>query len=255
MTRAIRRHYKVAGAVHDVDLQPHEGALRAHVDGVATTFGAVPTRRLDGGAELTIDAGGKRTRAIVVREGDMVHVAFGGRTWRFQAVQPRPGGDAAGADADDPFAESPMTGTVRKVLVKPGDAVAAGTTLFVVEAMKMEFAVVAPRDIVVDEVRAVEGDRVDIQEVIVTFCVGAVGAGASGAGGQSVFPAGRAGGDRAGPSGDGASNGRADAAGVDADVVDANASDASGASGAGGQSVFPEGPGGDNGGNPGTDAN
>jgi biotin carboxyl carrier protein len=62
-----------------------------------------------------------------------------------------------------------MTGVVRKVLVASGDAVAAGATLFVVEAMKMEFAVTAPRDVVVDEVRAAEGARVEIQQVVVTF--------------------------------------------------------------------------------------
>jgi biotin carboxyl carrier protein len=99
----------------------------------------------------------------------MVHVAVHGRTWRFQAVQHRPGGDPAAAEQDDPFAASPMTGTVRKVLVRPGDKVASGGTLFVVEAMKMEFAVTAPRDVVVDEVRAAEGARVDIQQVVVTF--------------------------------------------------------------------------------------
>jgi len=74
----------------------------------------------------------------------------------------------------DPFAASPMTGVVRKVLVRPGESVAAGATLFVVEAMKMEFTVAAPRDVVVDEVRAAEGARVDIQQVIVTFRAGGV---------------------------------------------------------------------------------
>lgn len=169
MSRTLRRHYRATGAVHDVDVTPHEGRLRARVDGVDHPFDARLLRVLDGGAELAVVHDGARSRAVVVRDGDFVHVALGGRTWRLQAVQPRAGGDARAADDGDPFAASPMTGVVRKVLVEPGDAVAAGATLFVVEAMKMEFAVTAPRDAVVDEVRVAEGARVDIQQVVVTF--------------------------------------------------------------------------------------
>jgi biotin carboxyl carrier protein len=62
-----------------------------------------------------------------------------------------------------------MTGVVRQVAAEPGRSLAAGETLVVVEAMKMEFAVVAPRAVVVDEVRAKQGDRVDIGQVLVTF--------------------------------------------------------------------------------------
>lgn len=173
MSRAVRRHYRLAGAVHDVDLAPagHDapGRFKAHLDGGEHALDARPLRRLDGGAELAIVLDGVRSRAVVVRDGDVVHVSVLGRTWRLRAVQPRPGGEAVATDLGDPFAASPMTGTVRKVLVAPGDAVRAGATLFVVEAMKMEFAVAAPRDVVVDEVRAAEGARVDIQQVVVTF--------------------------------------------------------------------------------------
>jgi urea carboxylase len=57
------------------------------------------------------------------------------------------------------------------MLVAPGDEVGANSPLFVVEAMKMEFVVEAPRDIVVDAVRAAEGEAVDIGQVVVTFRV------------------------------------------------------------------------------------
>ena len=64
---------------------------------------------------------------------------------------------------------SPMPGKVVKIFVKAGDAVKEGQGLVVVEAMKMEFAVEAPRAIVVAEVRVKAGDRVDIGQVLVTF--------------------------------------------------------------------------------------
>ncbi len=55
---------------------------------------------------------------------------------------------------------APMPGTVLKVLVAPGDAVRAGATLLVLEAMKMEWPLRAPRDGVVTRLACREGDLV-----------------------------------------------------------------------------------------------
>jgi 3-methylcrotonyl-CoA carboxylase alpha subunit len=53
-----------------------------------------------------------------------------------------------------------MPGRVVSVEVAEGDQVVKGTKLVVVEAMKMEFALVAPFDGVVAELRARLGDQV-----------------------------------------------------------------------------------------------
>jgi 3-methylcrotonyl-CoA carboxylase alpha subunit len=53
--------------------------------------------------------------------------------------------------------------------VRPGDAVAAGQEVMVIEAMKMELSLKAPRDGVVGEVRAAAGDFVDADAVLVTL--------------------------------------------------------------------------------------
>jgi len=55
---------------------------------------------------------------------------------------------------------SPMHGKVLEVLVKKGEAVRRGQRLAVVEAMKMEHAVLAPRDGTVTEVAVAVGDQV-----------------------------------------------------------------------------------------------
>ena len=64
---------------------------------------------------------------------------------------------------------APMPGRVVKVLVKPGDVVAARQPLVVVEAMKMENELRAPRAGTVTDVRVSEGMSVDAHMVLVTL--------------------------------------------------------------------------------------
>lgn len=54
-----------------------------------------------------------------------------------------------------------MPGLVKTVLVSPGDTVAAGDRLAVLEAMKMEHALTAGRDGVVAEVLVEAGAQVE----------------------------------------------------------------------------------------------
>ncbi|MBB6429749.1 biotin/lipoyl-containing protein [Algisphaera agarilytica] len=65
--------------------------------------------------------------------------------------------------------ESPLTGNVLEVLVKPGDTVAANETLVVIEAMKMESSVVSPHAGIVKEVHVSVGDTATVNQVLVTF--------------------------------------------------------------------------------------
>ena len=74
-------------------------------------------------------------------------------------------GDFGEADADDRLI-SPMPGMVKLLNVKPGDKVAKGDRLAVVEAMKTEYALTAPRDGIVAEVRAAAGDTVALGAVL-----------------------------------------------------------------------------------------
>ena len=62
-----------------------------------------------------------------------------------------------------------MPGRVMRVLVGPGDVVADRQSLVVVEAMKMENELRAPRAGVVAEVRVVEGMPVEARTVLVVL--------------------------------------------------------------------------------------
>ena len=56
---------------------------------------------------------------------------------------------------------SPMTGTVKELLVAPGDAVTVGQELVIVESMKMELPVESERAGSVAEVAVAPGQRIE----------------------------------------------------------------------------------------------
>jgi biotin carboxyl carrier protein len=74
---------------------------------------------------------------------------------------------AAGGDTRSANVTAPMPGRVVKVLVKPGDAVAARQPLVIVEAMKMENELRALRAGTVADVRVSEGQSVEANAVLV----------------------------------------------------------------------------------------
>jgi biotin carboxyl carrier protein len=83
---------------------------------------------------------------------------------RARVVVPERGGGDGGAAVT---VRAPIPGRVVKVLVKGGDAVKAGQTLVVLEAMKMENELRAPRAGTVTEVRAAEGTAVEAGQELV----------------------------------------------------------------------------------------
>jgi biotin carboxyl carrier protein len=145
-----------------------DGVLSGSCDGTAIPDTPIERR----GAELLLGKG--RERAVAARDGSRLLVHVDGRVHEFEIVEAadrrRRGKEVHRRHAgDDPWIASPMTGVVTSIAVKPGDAVPAGGTLAVVEAMKMQFVVRAPRDVVVKSVRAEAGKPVDIGAVLVEF--------------------------------------------------------------------------------------
>lgn len=65
--------------------------------------------------------------------------------------------------------KAPLSGSVSRVLVEQGQAVTAGQTLVVLEAMKMETEITAPADGTVTEVAVQVGDTVSGGQVLVGF--------------------------------------------------------------------------------------
>lgn len=105
---------------------------------------------------------------------DIVYVAGGpGRTWAFSSgrvyrpVEPATSAPRPHAASGGQSLTSPMPATVVKVLVEPGQAVKAGDTLVIVEAMKMELPVRAPSDALIKAVHCREHDIVQADQTLI----------------------------------------------------------------------------------------
>ncbi|HEX5545911.1 MAG TPA: acetyl-CoA carboxylase biotin carboxylase subunit [Ktedonobacterales bacterium] len=141
------------------------------VDDAPFAENAPVTARLDPHTnQLTLSVGGSQENYYLARRGYDVLVSAHGTSYTL--ARPRPltvesaahHGDAAtGAQS----LVAPMAGTIIKVNVAEGDAVAAQQTLVVLGAMKMEHAIVAPYAGHVRSVRYATGDVVPGGEVLV----------------------------------------------------------------------------------------
>ncbi|MBK1671476.1 3-methylcrotonyl-CoA carboxylase [Rhodovibrio sodomensis] len=111
-----------------------------------------------GTVELSAEVDGRKRAGCVLRDGELRTVLLGPHAWRLS----RRGRLAGAGDADAPAGSltAPMPGRIATVAVDAGQQVTRGTTLMVLEAMKMEHAIRAPADGTVAELHFAAGDQV-----------------------------------------------------------------------------------------------
>jgi oxaloacetate decarboxylase alpha subunit len=130
-------------------------------------FEPVPTGKSkvqtnDAGEEIyTVEVEGKSYTVAVTDGGDVSAIAGAGSSANAPSGAPVTSGG-------EPVA-APLAGTVVKVLVQPGQQVAEGESIAILEAMKMETSVSAPAAGQIVEVRAKSGDSVTVGDVLVTL--------------------------------------------------------------------------------------
>jgi 3-methylcrotonyl-CoA carboxylase alpha subunit len=137
----------------DLEVRPGASDVEVRVAGRALRFGLEPA----GPGVFVVRTGTRSATLHLARDGAVVHLAWEGVS--YAVVEEREG--AVPARRHEPGAlEAPMPGRVAAVRVAPGQRVARGEELLVVEAMKMENALRAPADGVVRAVHVSVGDAV-----------------------------------------------------------------------------------------------
>ena len=114
---------------------------------------------------LRVEIDAESVELPVVREDASISICYQGQAYRFGIPAAIHGAEGAAADADHPRA--PMSGAVVALSIAVGDTVEPGDTLVVVEAMKMEHAIVAQISAKVGDILVAVGDQVDEGETLV----------------------------------------------------------------------------------------
>ena len=130
---------------------PEGGAVR---EGRAAPDGAGR-----GPATYDVKVNGRAYRVEVAESGEIASASPGGEA-------PEPSGDRSGGGDVVPAG---LAGTVLKVLVGVGDRVDAGQAVLVLEAMKMETEISAPRDGEITAIHVAVGDAVATGDALVTI--------------------------------------------------------------------------------------
>ncbi|WP_419813341.1 sodium-extruding oxaloacetate decarboxylase subunit alpha [Bacterioplanoides sp.] len=120
---------------------------------------------------FTVTVDGNEYVVKVDDGGDVKELApVNGAPLSFGGAAPAAGAPAAAAPVGggDPIA-APLAGNVWKVMVQPGQQVAEGDVVIILEAMKMETEVRAPRAGTIGSVAAAEGSAVKVGDTLYTL--------------------------------------------------------------------------------------
>ncbi len=145
------------------------GSYRVVIDGEAHGVRAERAGHL--AYSIIMDDGSERSREVTVAPGSATGellVGIGGRAVNVTVDGRRRRVVAEGTHAaGDQSVTAPMPGRIARVLVGPGDAVAARQAVVVVEAMKMENELRSPRAGRVKDVTVTAGALVEAGRVLV----------------------------------------------------------------------------------------
>ncbi|MEG0822634.1 MAG: acetyl/propionyl/methylcrotonyl-CoA carboxylase subunit alpha [Burkholderiaceae bacterium] len=163
--------FKSEKGVHEVALEYARDGFVLHHAGIQARLAidATDATTATDGTGISLQLAGRTLHADVVRSGDELHVFAQSRHGvlaLIDVIAQSAGGDAAGGGLS-----APMPGKVVAVLAPAGTAVAAGTPLLVMEAMKMEHTLLAPAAGEVAEVLYGVGDQVAEGAELIRFTV------------------------------------------------------------------------------------
>ena len=119
--------------------------------------------------EIRLRINGKPVRAVVTKSGNQRWISVDGQIYNLARIDGKRSRKSGGTGAGGHTVEASMTGAIRQVLVSSGDTVSQGDPLIIMEAMKMELRLGAPRDGVIAVVHCQVDELVQQGDLLVTL--------------------------------------------------------------------------------------
>lgn len=167
----MRLQAEISGDKHEVEINREGHLVTATVDGRRYDIEvSVPEKDV-----LLVKNSNKISQVFVSPRSDSPSdfgVTIHGQTVTVEVVDPRRfRGAGSGDEHNEGLAEikTAMPGKVVRILVESGVEVAKGDGIIVVEAMKMQNELKSPKDGVVKDIRAAEGQTVNAGDILVVI--------------------------------------------------------------------------------------
>lgn len=160
--------FKLEDNEYNVELSRAAEGYRLHLGEQVVPVSLQPLG--EGAALLTV--AGHSERVEIAMRGDDVFVFLAGAAYQLRYVHPLDRLAAQAHGGADDSVRAPMPGSVVAVHVAAGAAVSKGQPLLVMESMKMETTIVAPRDGVVETVHFEQGQTFDRDALLVSLAAG-----------------------------------------------------------------------------------
>jgi 3-methylcrotonyl-CoA carboxylase alpha subunit len=162
----VHHTFDIGGKRHAIWLsRSPEGYRLAFAEGGSAAVSLAQTSGGEG--RLTID--GSSDPIVYAVEGDTVHIHLRGRSYAVRYVDPLVALAVEADAAGHHIARAPMPGVVVSVRAVVGERVAAGTVVAVIESMKLETAIRAAQDGIVEKIHVRAGESFDRDAALVTL--------------------------------------------------------------------------------------
>jgi len=162
-----RKQYQFVGITHDLSISPiNSSADTYHVaDTAAEQSAVIQVISMQDNKAVVLFDGVKLVAQFMQRQRGQIYCSIQGRGAFFKDLIILDGvvDDAEGGGR----VIAPMHGLLLEVMVSAGDEVVKGQTLAVLEAMKMHYEILAEVDGTVEEVSAVAGSQVAVDDVLI----------------------------------------------------------------------------------------
>ncbi len=161
----MKHGFKLNETEYDVGLSRAKNGYRLHVDGQTIPVNLIAGQEGD----QILTTGSSVDHITLAVDGDDVYIHLDGESYhlQFEHSLQRLAEMSEGSAADS--VKSTMPGSLVSLNVVEGDQVVTGQTILVMESMKMETTIVAPRDGVVETLHVAVGQTFDKDAVLVTL--------------------------------------------------------------------------------------
>jgi acetyl/propionyl-CoA carboxylase alpha subunit len=162
----LHHTFNIGGKTHALWLSRSSEGYRLELAGGWSGPVALVEKR-KGEARLIVD--GRSEPIVYVHDGDLVHVHLAGQSYVVRYIDALVALSGVADDAGHNVARAPMPGVVLSVRVSVGERVVAGTVIAIIESMKLETAIRASQDGIVEKIHVKDGESFDRDAALVTL--------------------------------------------------------------------------------------